>query len=395
MEKEEEHYLKNELYELIQTTPEIFEFLQTGSLDGIWYWDLINPEHEWLSPRFKEVFGYEEHEIPHTSAWWQNNIFPEDRELALDNFDKHCADSNHPYDQIVRYRHKNGSVVWVRCRGVVIRDEEGTPMRMLGAHTDVTELKQAEEELARANADLKREVAEREQAQQALEASNEELKQFAYVASHNLQEPLRSITSFIELLRDDYHGRLDDEADEYIGFIVDTAERMQALINDVLDYSRMGRGQLSLESIDSNAVVKQVLRSLHTAIAEANVDVVLAPLPVIEADPRQIGMVFQNLISNAVKFRNTQQPTVHVSARQQDGMWQFSIKDNGVGIKREHQDRIFELFKRLHSRKKYKGTGIGLALCKKVVERHGGRIWVDTEVGTGSTFHFTIPQSKT
>jgi PAS domain S-box-containing protein len=153
---EGEHYLKKELYDLVRTSPEIFEFLQAGSLDGIWYWDIQDPEHEWLSQRFKEVFGYEVDEVPHTSAWWQENIFPEDLPKVLDNFNKHCADPNHLYDQIVRYRHKDGSTVWVRCRGLAIRDADGKPLRMLGAHSDVTQLMRIEEELKRKVAELER-----------------------------------------------------------------------------------------------------------------------------------------------------------------------------------------------------------------------------------------------
>ena len=143
-DENKEHYLKAELYRLVQQDPSIFEFIQNGSLDGIWYWDVENPEQEWLSPRFKEVFGYEDHEIPNTSTWWQENIFPEDLVVAIDNFNRHCADPNHPYDQIVRYRHKDGSTVWVRCRGLAIRDANGKALRMLGAHTNVTALKEAE-----------------------------------------------------------------------------------------------------------------------------------------------------------------------------------------------------------------------------------------------------------
>ena len=143
----EEHYLKKELYELVRSDPAIFEFLQAGSLDGIWYWDVERQDQEWMSPRFKELFGYRDDEIANTSEWWQANIFPEDRDVALDNFAKHLADPHHPYDQIVRYRHRDGSTVWVRCRGLAVRNERGEPIRLLGCHTDVTALKRAEEDL--------------------------------------------------------------------------------------------------------------------------------------------------------------------------------------------------------------------------------------------------------
>ena len=188
-----QHYLEAELYKRMASDSEIFDFLQEGSLDGIWYWDLENPDHEWLSPRFKTVFGYEEHEIPHTSTWWQENIFAEDLPAVLERAQAHLADPEVPYDQIVRYHHKDGSTVWIRCRGLAIRDEDGTPVRMLGCHTDVTSIKEAELE-------NKRQFEQLAELHEQLVQKNEALARFAFIASHDLREPLRTVSSFAELL---------------------------------------------------------------------------------------------------------------------------------------------------------------------------------------------------
>ena len=239
MAQSDDHYLKRELYERVRNDPSIFEFLQEGSLDGIWYWDVEEPENEWLSPRFKSLFGYAEDEIPHTSAWWQENIFPEDLHIAIENFQKHCDDPTHPYDQVVRYRHKDGSTVWVRCRGLAVRDEQGKPVRMLGAHTDVTEAMVARRELERNVEELGR--------------CNAELQQFAYVASHDLREPLRMIASYSELLARRYEGELDARADKYIRYVREGADRMQLLLSDLLTYSRVGAKPRPFASTDTYA----------------------------------------------------------------------------------------------------------------------------------------------
>jgi light-regulated signal transduction histidine kinase (bacteriophytochrome) len=224
-----------------------------------------------------------------------------------------------------------------------------------------------------------------------LEHSNAELQQFAYVASHDMQEPLRMVTSYLDLLHRKYGSELDSKAKEYITFAVDGAERMRELINDLLEYSRVESRPMKLEDVDVNKLVDEVVKDLHVAIVEAKAEVFVGPLPTIVADKMKIKQVFQNLISNAVKFHGAVPLVVAVSAHRMEGEWKFAVQDNGIGIDPKYKEKIFEMFQRLHTKEEYPGTGIGLAITKKIVEQHGGRIGVESELGKGSTFYFTMP----
>ena len=227
---------------------------------------------------------------------------------------------------------------------------------------------------------------------QELSTANKDLQQFAYVASHDLQEPLRMVTSFVQLLAERYKGKLDKDADEFIGFAVDGATRMQALIEGLLDYSRVGTRGKEFAPTDSETALQQAEQNLKVAIEESGAEITHDPLPTVPGDDVQLTELLQNLIANAIKFhRADEPPRIHVSAEQQHGEWVFSVKDNGIGIESRHVDRLFKVFSRLHAPDEYPGTGIGLAVCKRIVERHGGRIWVESEPGKGSTFYFTIP----
>jgi PAS domain S-box-containing protein len=242
---------------------------------------------------------------------------------------------------------------------------------------DITELKLAEAEMKRKQAELER--------------SNAELEQYAYIASHDLQEPLRMISSYLQLIERRYKGQLDRDADEFIAFAVDGATRMQELINDLLAYSRVGRNAKPFQPVASELALVQALTNLKIAIQESKAVVTYDPLPMVVADDSQLTLLFQNLVGNAIKFHNSKEPRVHISVQPGQKEWIFLVRDNGIGIDPCYTERIFEMFQRLHNRTEYSGTGIGLAICKKIVERHGGRIWVESQLNNGSTFYFTIP----
>ena len=230
--------------------------------------------------------------------------------------------------------------------------------------------------------------------QAELARSNAELEQFAYVASHDLQEPLRMVASYVGLLERRYRGKLDDDADDFIEFAVDGARRMQALLNGLLDLSRVGTRGREPEPTDSEAVLRDALLNLEQAIAERDAEVTHDPLPTVLGDRIQLTQLFQNLISNAVKFNASRRPRVAVTARRAGSMWEFGVADNGIGIDPAHFERIFQVFQRLHTRETYAGTGIGLAVCRKIVERHGGTIWIESAKGQGATFCFTLQAAE-
>jgi signal transduction histidine kinase len=244
---------------------------------------------------------------------------------------------------------------------------------------------------------LRKEIRQRRQAEQEqqrlmeeLRRGNEELQHFAYIVSHDLNEPLRMVSSYVQLLAQRYHGRLDADADDYIHFAVDGARRMQALIDSLLDYARVGGKAQEFTAVACEAVLARVLQDLQLRIDEAGAAVTYDPLPTVYGDAQQFGLLLQNLLSNALKFRSAAPPRIHVSAVRTGRGWRFTVRDNGIGIDPAHRERIFQVFQRLHARDEYPGTGIGLAICKKIVERHGGRIWVESQAGAGATFIFTI-----
>lgn len=225
---------------------------------------------------------------------------------------------------------------------------------------------------------------------QALARSNEALQRFAYIASHDLQEPLRMVSSYVQLLKRRYGSKLDKDADEFIGFAVDGVQRMQAMINDLLEYSRVGRDECVFEAVDCQKLLDQTRQNLSAVIAECGAVISHDRLPIVHGQPSELLRLFQNLISNALKFRGEMRPQVHISARRRDDGWLFSVRDNGIGIDPKQADKIFAIFKRLHAHHEYPGTGMGLAICRRIVEHHGGDIWVESAPGQGATFHFTI-----
>lgn len=274
------------------------------------------------------------------------------------------------------YRRKDGAKFLGEVTSGIFLDADGSE-KISTIIRDITERKKGEDALAMATEELKR--------------SNAELQQFAYVASHDMQEPLRMVTSYLDLLNHKFGDELNPKAKEYTAFAVDGAVRMRELVNDLLTYSRVDSRPMKMEEVDLNKVLAKVMDDLHIAISESKAEIMVGPLPTIHADESKIKQVFQNLISNAIKFHGTSPPKVEVTANSLGSEWKIAVQDNGIGIDPRYRERIFEMFQRLHTKEEYPGTGIGLAITKKIVERHGGKIWVESVPGEGSTFFITIP----
>ena len=356
----------------------------------------------YVSPQIEALLGFSQKEWLEDPILWYTRLHSEDRERWHVEFARTCA-TGERFRSEYRFLARDGRVVWVHGEAQMVRDEAGWPLFLQGIAYDITEKKHAEEVLRSLTVELERRVKERtaqlEEANAALARqaeelarSNAELEQFAYVASHDLQEPLRMVASFTQLLARRYRGKLDADADDFIGYVVDGAIRMQHLVNDLLTYSRVGRTGKEFAPTDCSPLFVSACANLARAIEESAATVTADPLPTVLAEASQLLQVFQNLIANAIKFRKDDRPPcVHAGARRQGGEWLLWVRDNGIGIEPQYAERIFLVFQRLHNRREYPGTGIGLAICKKAVERHGGRIWVESEPGQGSTFYFTLP----
>jgi two-component system sensor histidine kinase/response regulator len=610
-----ENYLKKELYELVRSDPKIFDFIQEGSLDGVWYWDLEKPENEWMSNKFWTELGYDPDKMPHKADAWQGIINQEDLKIAIENFEKHCADPNHPYDQTVRYTHKNGSIVYIRCRGLAIRNAEGKPLRMLGAHNNITAsvaleeerfkkreelwrstfdnidigfqiidedfryvylnrktellskyppgkligktmmemypgIEQAEvfqaiktvlrtgerkvisgeftyengetvthinyvqpfdkgvsivtsdipEEIKRINRELKEskelyasifntaqiplvvtdnegyvvefndvacqlleyspeeyaqlnmsqvdvtrnspekiqeiisklresgfhtfeanhrtkngkvldiivsasiiniggvahnlavfnDITEIRRYENHLKEKNQELEQFTYLTSHDLQEPIRTLISYSDFLKSRYEDQLDSVGRKSLEFMNSSAKRMQQRIHELLMFSRIGRNRTP-EAVDLNQIINDIKSDLKKQLEDASAVVDYNKLPIIIGYKTELYQLFMNLISNAIKYRKSDvSPFIEIKSRKIKGIDSFSVNDNGIGIEPQFHEKIFKIFKRLHSQDEIEGTGIGLAYCEKIVSLHHGQISVESTPGLGSTFKFTL-----
>jgi PAS domain S-box-containing protein len=489
------HYLKKELYERIKTDDEIFDFLQESSLDGLWYWDLTNQEQEWMNPKFWRTLGYDPDEMPNLSSAWRDIINPDDLKLAVERVGQHIADPSVPYDQVVRYAHKNGQTVWIRCRGMAIRDENGKATRLLGTHVNVTAEKEKELLLERSQkiASIGRwevdtlndeifwdkqvrqihEVPEDYQPQLSqainfykegrsrdmiiqlfnetvangtpfdvelqlttakgrdiwirtigqaemlngecrrvygifqdidtrkrnelrllnysiLEAKAKEMEQFAYVASHDLREPLLTINGYLDVIREDFGKDIPAEVLGYLKTISSATDRMDVLIKGMLDYSRLSQVK-KLQKVDLKKMLGEVIADLDNSIQREKAEVKYSELPEIYGYPLELKLLFQNLISNAIRYRQEgKAPHIKVGCAVLEHGWQFTVTDNGIGIQDSQLSNIFGLYRQLHDKGKSDGYGIGLANCKKIVELHGGTIWATSIHDEGSVFHFTL-----
>ena len=326
---------------------------------------------------FEKITGYAKEEVVGRNCRFLQG---EDHDQPdLDAIRQAIRDGTEGQAELRNYR-KDGTVFWNEFYIAPVRDSQGTLTHFIGVQTDITRRKNQEAELARKT--------------EALAQSNAELQQFAYVASHDLQEPLRMVASYTQLLRKRYKGKLDADADEFIEYAVDGADRMQRLIRDLLEYSRVGSENKSFEITECELIWQHVMRNLSASIRDHHATVTHDPLPTIYANPTLLTQVFQNLIGNALKFHGSSPASIHVGTTSLSDGWEFFIRDNGIGIPPDQRDRIFAVFQRLHGRSDYPGTGIGLAICKRIVEKHDGTIWVDSEPGKGSTFYFTVKTSR-
>jgi len=487
-----EHYLYQELRTLLQTDSDLFDWFEQGATDGMWYWDLQKPEHEWLSPAFKHCFGFADDEMPHTPDWWQNNIFPEDLEQALANLEQHKQNPDHPYDQIVRYRHRDGHTVWIRCRGRIIRDENGKAIRMLGAHTDVTPLFETRNQLEKTTASLQTslqelseinrialttsqigiwfwdvqedtliwdasmfylygiepqekplsfeqwasmlhpddadekiaevrrsmlgdselrsslrvilpdgnvrylkasanifydsqgnvthmrganwDVTEERLREIELQRSNRDLTTFAYVASHDLKAPLRGIRQLASWIEEDI-DLPSNEVRENLQLMKSRISRVEALLDDLLSYSRIGREE---DTYQETTCCDKLVREIYDYLTppEEFSLIIESSLPEIVTQKALLEQVLNNLIGNAIKYRQCDSGSVFVGAKRYQQGFYFYVADNGNAIDYCYHKRIFEMFQTLQPRDSVEGSGMGLAISKRIVENRGGRLFL-------------------
>jgi PAS domain S-box-containing protein len=377
LQKQKEEQLAAE--ENLQKQKELYETLITAQSEmgqGVSITD--EEKFVYVNPALCKMYGYSENELIGMNSFMQLIPDVEKKRLAVrlqQRFDGNTV-SDTGETKIIR---KDGNIINIEYSVKRIADDNHT--RTVSIIRDVTNKVMAQQAMA--------------QQAEELRMINNELQQFAYVASHDLQEPLRTVTSYMQLIEKRYKDKLDAEGEEFIQYAVDGAARMQLLIKDLLTYSRVGTQTMPFEEVDCKTVLQTTLDNLHRSIQENNATIKFdTSLPVINADPMQIGLVFQNLISNAIKFRKAEAPVVRIAVDEDETHWRFCIKDNGIGIEKEYSDRVFVIFQRLHTRQKYPGSGIGLSVCKKIVERHGGKIWLEPNVQEpGTTFFFTIQKS--
>jgi PAS domain S-box-containing protein len=364
----------------LRKSEERFALATEGSNNGMWDWDLQSNK-VWYSPRFWEMLGYDGPPLPASVVEsFNQHLHPDDYQHTWDAVNRHLNDGQE-FDVEYRLRHRQQGYRWFRARGVALRNDQGKPVRMSGSIQDITQSKLAAKQL--------------KESSDALQRSNDELQQFAYVASHDLQEPLRAIAGYCGLLNQYYKDQLDEDGQQFLGFAIDGAKRMQELIDSLLNLSRVRTHGKPFGPTNLNNVVQVAMKNLSMQISEADAEIQVGELPQIIGDAMQLTQLLQNLLNNAIKFRREgTRPKIEIRADvSRDDEWLVWVRDNGIGIDPKHVQRIYTVFQRLHTREAYSGTGIGLSICKRVIERHQGRIWTESEPDRGSTFFFTIPKN--
>jgi len=374
--------------EEIQQTNERFEMATLASNDAIWDWNMVN-NTIYRSNGIKKFFGKDTMKTISEKDFWQEKFHIEDHDQIKISINNAIKDSLcNRWEMEYRISNKQEKTIYVVDKGVILRDKSGRAIRMVGAMTDISDQKNFEQQLLKLNESLKQHA-------HALELTNEQLEQFAFIASHDLQEPLRMIYSFMDQLKRKYQDQLDDKALQYIHFATDGAKRMKQIILDLLEYSRAGKLSESIEDIDMNLVLVdyQVLR--RKIISEKSVTLNINKLPIVQSYKAPLIQVLHCLLDNAINYSNENQaPVIEILAEELGDIWQISVQDNGIGIDSSFFEKIFVIFQRLHNKEQYAGTGIGLSIAKKQVESWGGKIWLESIIGEGSTFYFTIPKTK-
>lgn len=371
---------------LVRKTTERYELVAKATSDAIWDWDMITHEVSRSGDGLQKLFGYNTEQASADNNFWSKHVHPDDLERVTESRRAMLEKTTeHFWEDEYRFERSNGTYAFVYDRGYVIRNKQGEAIRMIGSTQDISALKQSELKLQELNLALEKRASE-------LATSNSELERFAYVASHDLQEPLRMVSSFLQLLDRQYTDKLDDKAREYINFAVGGAERMKRLILDLLSYSRVGTVTEAFQLVDMNQVAKNVVQIFESRFEKEAITLNLGTLPVIHGNATQLQQLMQNLIGNAIKYKSDIPPHIEIGCLEESKRYIFFVKDNGIGINAKYFEKIFVVFQRLHPINNYSGTGIGLAICKKIVERHHGEIWVESEEGKGSTFFFSIPK---
>ncbi|MFD2033746.1 ATP-binding protein [Belliella marina] len=364
-----------------------FELAAKATSEAIW--DLeVKTGNVYRSDNFEKLFGYTVDKNNSTIEFWINHVHPDDRVRVENEFAEVRKSMEEYWECEFRFKKKNGDYAYVLDKGLIIRDQIGNPTRMIGATKDITKRKISENELIQVSMQLAERARE-------LEISNTELEQFAYCASHDLQEPLRMITGFLNQLEVKYNHVLDEKGQKYIFYATDGAKRMRQIILNLLEYSRIGNYDEKVEDIQIDQVLKNIVILYRRIIKEKNAKIHWSEMPTIRIEKTPAHQIFQNLISNALKYHKTEEsPEVNIGYIEDRDNWIFSISDNGIGIEPDYLDKIFILFQKLHPKDQYDGSGMGLSICKKILEKYDGKIWVESKYGEGSTFFFSLPKKN-
>jgi PAS domain S-box-containing protein len=379
---------KNE--EALRISNERYEIVSKATNDSVWDWDIANNKVTRPARTLESVLGYRDTAPFEVDSFWKAHVHPDDWKRISEKRDSLFEDPSQDYwEDEYRFLKPDGSYAIIYDRGYIIRDKNGKAIKMIGASRDISKIKESEIQLQKLNEQLEARAKE-------LVASNQELEQFAYVASHDLQEPLRMVSNFLTQIEKKYNDILDEKGKTYIHFAVDGAKRMRQMILDLLEFSRAGRNKENPGEVDLNTVVKHILNLHQKQLEETEAVVHTAKLPTFAVPESAIRQILQNLISNSLKYnrlKNGVSPRISISAIDSGDFWQFEVKDNGIGIEKEYFEKVFVIFQRLHDRSEYPGTGLGLAITRKIVENLQGKIWIESEVGKGTSFFFTIPKN--